>query len=122
MSNYILLNKIIHILKYSISGISISIIITSILMLLLCHDVDFNNNTSNVCGIKISAIMFVVYIITILIILSIILCIIQCYLSSINTNEITKLINNYDMYVRSDRSDKSNKYDISNKLFKSDTI
>jgi hypothetical protein len=105
MSNYSLLNKIIYILKYSISGLSISIIITSILMLLLCHDIDFNNNNGNVCGIKISAIVFVVYIIIILLILSILICIIQCYLSSINTNEITKLINNYDKSDRSFKSD-----------------
>jgi hypothetical protein len=93
MYNYRLLNKILKITKYIISFLIITLFITSILMLTLCEDIDFNPNVKGVCNINISVMFFIIYDIVILIILSLLLCIINCYLVNINLYEINLLKN-----------------------------
>jgi len=62
-------------------------------MLILCNDVDFYDNKSSVCGINISAIIFLLYTIIILFILSFILCLMQCYSITANNIEHIKIFN-----------------------------
>jgi len=91
-------------LKYFILLLSFAILISSSLMLLLCNDVDFYDNKSSVCGMNISAIIFILYIIIILFILSFILCLIQCY----NIENTKIFIINNKKYNSFDNVDKLN--------------
>ena len=93
MTNYKLLNNILKITKYIVSFVIITIFIASVLMLILCKDIDFNPDVKGVCNIDISVMMFIVYVIIILIILSLLLCIINCYLVNINLYNIDVLKN-----------------------------
>jgi hypothetical protein len=86
-------------INYFIVSLSISVIITTIIMLTVCNDINFYDNQSSVCGINISAIMFVIYVIIILFILSILICIIQCYTATNYFDQNTKIYiihKNYD--------------------------